>query len=49
VRVVAPTPQAAGRLLAICPFVAKLLAVVTLHKNILGFVSLKFDCNMTKA
>jgi hypothetical protein len=49
VQVVAPTPQAARRLLAICPYVAELLVVVTLSKNILSFVKLNFGCNMTKA
>jgi hypothetical protein len=49
VQVVAPTPQTMQRLLAICPYVAKLLAVITLPKNILVFVNLIFDCNMEKA
>jgi hypothetical protein len=48
VQVVDPTLHAMGRLLAICPYVAKLLAVVTLRKNIMDFVRLNLDCNITK-
>jgi hypothetical protein len=49
VQVVAPTPHATGRLLAICPYLAERLAVVTLRNKILGFVRLNFDCNMANA
>jgi hypothetical protein len=49
VQVVALTPQATGRLLAIRPAVAKLFAVVALCKGILGLVSLNSDCNVAEA
>jgi hypothetical protein len=49
VEMIAPTLQAAGRLLAVCPYVAEMLAVVTLHKNIATFVRLNFNYNMSKA
>jgi hypothetical protein len=42
-------PQAAGRLLAICPDVAELLAVVALGKSILGSISLHPDNNVADA
>jgi hypothetical protein len=47
--VVILTPQAMGRLLAIRPYMAELLAVVTVRKNILSFIRLNFHCNMTKS
>jgi hypothetical protein len=47
--VVASTPQGAVRLLAICSYVAELLAVAIMCKNILSFVRLNFDYNMAKA
>jgi hypothetical protein len=40
VKVVGPISRAAGRLLAICLYMAELLAVVALCKNILSFVRL---------
>jgi hypothetical protein len=42
-------PQAAGRLLAISPDVAELLAVVALGKSILGSISLHSDNNVAEA
>jgi hypothetical protein len=39
-QVAAPIPQAARRLFAVCPYVAKLLAVVTLGEGVLWFMSL---------
>jgi hypothetical protein len=36
-------------LFAVGPDVAKLLAVVTLHKGVLGFIILYLDGNMTEA
>jgi hypothetical protein len=45
----APTPQAAGRLFAICPDVAELLAVKALGQGGLGFVCLYFNANMAEA
>jgi hypothetical protein len=45
----ASVPRAAGRLLAICPDVAELLAVVALDKSILGCISLHPDINVTEA
>jgi hypothetical protein len=46
VQVVAPTPHAMGRCLAIRPYVAEPLAVVTLNKNILSYckAQLWFPC-----
>jgi hypothetical protein len=38
-----------GRLLAVSPDVAELLAVVTLRETSLAFVRLYCDCNMAKA
>jgi hypothetical protein len=48
-QVSASTPQAARRLLAIGPDVAKLLAVVTLRKGVLGFVRLYLDGDVAEA
>jgi hypothetical protein len=42
-------PQAAGRLLAICPDVAELLAFVALGKSILGSISFHPDSNVAEA
>jgi hypothetical protein len=42
-QVTAPTPKSAGRLLAVGPDVAKLLAVVALRKGVLGSVRLRLD------
>jgi hypothetical protein len=47
--VTAFAPQAAGRLLAVCPVVAELLAVMVLGKGILGSVSLHPDSNVAEA
>jgi hypothetical protein len=47
--VAAPTPQAAERLFAIGPDVAKLLTVVALHKGVVGFVRLYTDGNVAAA
>jgi hypothetical protein len=47
--VTASTRQAAGRLLAVCPDVAELLAVVALGKSILGSISLHPDSNVAEA
>jgi hypothetical protein len=49
VHVTAPTPQTTWKLLAICPDMAELLAVVTLREARLGSVGLHFDCNIAKA
>jgi hypothetical protein len=46
VQVIALTLQAEGRLLAVCPEVAELLAVVALRKTILSFTCLYPDCAM---
>jgi hypothetical protein len=43
------TNKGGGGLLAVCPHMAELLAVVTLHKPILSFVRLYPDCNVAKA
>jgi hypothetical protein len=43
-----PTPQAAGRLFAVGPDVAKLLAFVTLCKGVLGFIILYLDGYMAE-
>jgi hypothetical protein len=48
VQVTAPAPQAAGRLLAICPDVAKLLVVMVLRKTILISICLYADCNVAE-
>jgi hypothetical protein len=45
VQVTAPAPQITGRLLAVSPDVAQLLAVVTLRETSLGFVRLCPDCS----
>jgi hypothetical protein len=42
-------PQAAGRLLAVCPDAPELLAVVALSKSILGSISLHPDSNVAEA
>jgi hypothetical protein len=47
--VTAPTPQTMGRLLAVCPNVAKFLAITALHKTILGFIGIYPDCDVAKA
>jgi hypothetical protein len=49
VQVSAPAPQTAGRLLAISPDEAKLLAGVALGKSILGSVSLHPDSIVAEA
>jgi hypothetical protein len=50
VQVAAHTPETTGGgLFAVCPDVAELLAVVTLHGTILSFVRLYHDWNVTKA
>jgi hypothetical protein len=48
-QVTVPTSHTMGRLLAVSPDMAKLLAVVTLHETSLGFVPFYPDCNMAKA
>jgi hypothetical protein len=45
----APTPQAAGRLFTVGPYVAKLLAVKTLGEDVVGFISLYLDGNVAEA
>jgi hypothetical protein len=40
VQLTAPAPQAAGRLLAVCPDMAELLAVMALRKTILSSICL---------
>jgi hypothetical protein len=42
-------PQVAGRLFAVCPDVAKLLAVMTQRKTILSSMCLHPDCDVSKA
>jgi hypothetical protein len=42
------TNSGGGGLLAVCPDVAELLAVVTLRKSILGFVCLYPDSNVAE-
>jgi hypothetical protein len=49
VQVTASAPQAAGMLLAICPHMAELLAVVALGKSNLGSMSLHTDSNVAEA
>jgi hypothetical protein len=49
VQVAAPSPQATGRLLAVCSDVAELLAAVALRKTIMSFVHLYPDCNVAEA
>jgi hypothetical protein len=46
VQVAAPTPQTMGRLLAVCPNVAQLLAVMALRKTIVSFIGLYSDCDV---
>jgi hypothetical protein len=48
VQVAAAAPQAAGRLLAVCPNVAELLTVVALLKAGLSFVRLNLDGNVAE-
>jgi hypothetical protein len=48
VQVTATAKQAAGRLFAVCPDVAELLAVMALSKTILSFICLHTDCDMTE-
>jgi hypothetical protein len=49
VQVAAPTPQTTGRLLAVFSNVAELLAVMALHKTILGFIGLYPNCDIAEA
>jgi hypothetical protein len=49
VQVAAPTPHAAGRLFAVGPNVAKLLAVKTLGERGLGFIRLYLHGDMAEA
>jgi hypothetical protein len=49
VQVTAPTPQAAGRLLAVCRDMARLLAIMALPKTILSSICLYPDCNVAEA
>jgi hypothetical protein len=48
-QVATPTPQTAGRLLAVGPDVAKFLAVVALRKGVLRFVGLYLDGNVAES
>jgi hypothetical protein len=48
-QVTAPTPHTAGRLLAVSPRMAELLAVVTLRETSVGFVRLYPDCSVAEA
>jgi uncharacterized protein YqiB (DUF1249 family) len=48
VQVAAATPQTTRGLLAVCPDVAELLAVVALSKPVLSFVRLYPDCNVAE-
>jgi hypothetical protein len=49
VQVAAPAPQITGRLLAVFPNVAKVLAVMVLRMTILSFIGLYPDCDVAKA
>jgi hypothetical protein len=49
VQVAATAPQTTGRLLAVFPNMAKLLAVIALCKPILSFIVFYPDCNVAKA
>jgi hypothetical protein len=49
VQVSAPTPQTAGRFVAISPDVAEQLAVVARGKSILGSISFHPDSNVAEA
>jgi hypothetical protein len=49
VQVAAPAPQSSGRLFAVGPNVAELLAVVTLRKSSLYSISLHLDCDVPEA
>jgi hypothetical protein len=49
VQVAAPAPQTTGKLLAVCPNVAELLAIMALHKPFLSFIGLYPGCDMSKA
>jgi hypothetical protein len=48
-QVAAPTPQTLGRLFSGDPDVAKLLALVALHKGVLRFIRLYLDGNVAEA
>jgi hypothetical protein len=48
VQVTTPTPHTTGRLLAVSPDMAELLAAVTLRETSLGSVHLYPDCNIAK-
>jgi hypothetical protein len=47
-QVTAPTPHTTGRWLTVSPYMAEMLAVVTLRETSLGCVRLYPDCNMAK-
>jgi hypothetical protein len=47
--VATPTPQATGRLIAVCPDVAELLAVVEVPKITLHSTHFHPDCSVAKA
>jgi hypothetical protein len=49
VQVTGPAPQAAGRLLAVYPDVAELLAVMALGKTFLCFIGVYLDCDVAEA
>jgi hypothetical protein len=44
-----PATQAAGKLLAVCPDVAEIMAVVALSKTILSFIGLYPDWDVAEA
>jgi hypothetical protein len=48
VQVIAPAPQAARKLLAVCPDVAELLAVMALCKTTLSYICLHPDCDVAE-
>jgi hypothetical protein len=49
VQVISSAPKAAGRLFAVCPDVAELLAVMALRKTILSSICLHPDCDVAEA
>jgi hypothetical protein len=49
VQVAAPAPRISGRLFAVGPNVAELLAVVTLCESAVCFISFHLDCNVAEA
>jgi hypothetical protein len=49
VQVAAPTQHTTGKLLAVSPDMAEVLALVALYENSLGFARHCSDCHITKA